>query len=118
MSSPSPDGVLDRPALLDPLAERRAVALGELLHDQRAEVSASASAQLSLEGTSVRAPVERASPVDLALAEADLVVPASVLVCLGMDAHRARPLALRLRWRICCTACGVTPSARAMSASE
>ena len=35
-------GVLDRPALLDPLAERRAVALGQLLHGQRTELPTSA----------------------------------------------------------------------------
>ena len=77
--------MLDRPALLDPLAERRAVALGELLHGQRAELPA--AAKLGLERLGVGAAVERARAVRASLAEPHLPVAAAVLVSLDVDAH-------------------------------
>ena len=50
--------MLDRPPKLDPLAERRTVALGQLRHGQRAELPT--AAKLGLERLGVGAPVERA----------------------------------------------------------
>jgi hypothetical protein len=51
-------GVLECPAALNPLAERQPVALGELLHGQRAQLPT--AAELGLERPGVGAAVKRA----------------------------------------------------------